>query len=119
MSKFKTITESILNEAMSRLDLRAEVYNNVFDTTKKMYKDEYWAGYTAILNKLKEIGFEIISAPANDELHRNGYSSDGKEKAWSVELTKDGKTLHGSIKAHAAGTIENPFEMYDLTIELW
>lgn len=119
MSQFRTIVESIINEANLKASIKNQIYNNISQLTNHLYKDEGWQGYNNILDVLNNMGFEVISGPSNDESHKNGYSVDGKEKSWDIRLEKDGMVLDGRIKAFAAGTVEYPFSAYDLTVVLW
>lgn len=119
MSQFRTIVESIIDEATTKSSIKNQIYNNISQLTNHLYKDENWQGYSNILDALNNMGYEVTSGPSNDELHKNGYSLDGKEKSWDVRLEKDGIVLNGKIKAFAAGTVDYPFSAYDLTVELW
>lgn len=41
-----------------------------------------------------------------------------KEYKFEIELI-DGIKINGSLKCHSAGTIEDPFEKYDITVTFW
>jgi len=123
MTTFRNMVEDILEKSGYKLKHKYidQIYKAINDSgiTKRIYNDEHWQGYNEILRKLDELGFEVITGPANDQLHSNGYSIDGKEKCWTVNLKKDEVEINGNIRAFAAGSVEYPFDKYDITLTLW
>lgn len=99
--------------------MKNHIYGNV--DTKGIFKDDYWQGYRKTLEQIKNLGYEVISGPANDAHHNNGYSLDGKEKAWDIQITNPETKiqLRGQIKAQAAGTVEDPLSAYDIVFILY
>ena len=95
------------------------IYKNV--DTKGIFHDEYWQGYRKTLEQIKNLGYQVISGPANDAHHNNGYSLDGKEKAWDIQIESPETKiqLRGQIKAQAAGTVEDPLSAYDIILILY
>lgn len=121
MSEFRKIVENLIDEANSKASIKNKIYKAVTPFTNHVYHDEYWRGYRDILKAIEDLGFEVISGPSNnDGYHSGGYTGDGKEKQWDLIIQKDNETiLNGHITAFAAGTVEYPFDSYDLTVTLW
>jgi hypothetical protein len=123
MKIFKNVRESILSETKHNEKRKHinQIYNYVDKSgiTKRVYDDEYWFGPSQLTKKIQELGYDVIQNPTSDQYHKNGYSNDGKEKSWDIMLSKDGIEVGGKIKAFAAGSVEYPFDKYDVTLTLW
>ena len=93
-------------------------------TTGRFYRDESWEGVKLVkkdiedaLNAYAEDVYEVSIAP--DE---GGYrkSKDGMSqwKQYKVEIYVKGAELPfmgGTLNCHAAGTVDDPFDMYDMS----
>lgn len=118
---------------------RKRVHTAIYDAleesgvTGKLYRDESWEGVRAVNkvcsnalknlnNKLDGFKYEIIIAPDN-----GGYrkSNDGMSqwKQYKVEIYKnptDSKEhpepfMIGTLNCHAAGSVKDPFDAYDMS----
>jgi len=118
MSQFRTIVESIIDEANSKASIKNKIYKAVTPFTNHIYRDAYWQGYRDVLKAIEDLGFDVISGPSNDQYHRSGYTSDDKSKQWDLDIQKDGITiLNGHINTYIAS--DSNGEYYDLTVTLW
>lgn len=136
------INESYTNGQLDKTVKKPErkrVHTAIYDAleesgvTGKLYRDESWEGVRAVKkicanalkilnNKLDGFKYEIIIAPDN-----GGYrkSNDGisQWKQYKVEIYKnptDSKEhpepfMIGTLNCHAAGSIKDPFDAYDMS----
>lgn len=136
------INESYTNGQLDKTVKKPErkrVHTAIYDAleesgvTGKLYRDESWEGVREVNkvcsnalknlnNKLDGFKYEIIIAPDN-----GGYrkSNDGMSqwKQYKVEIYKnptDSKEhtepfMIGTLNCHAAGSIKDPFDAYDMS----
>lgn len=101
------------------------------NTTGRFYKDTNWAGVTKvkedIMNALHGLysktkhDYDCSIAPIN-----GGYrqSSDGMAQWKEYEIAlylgkKEEPFMKGYLNCHAAGSAEDPFDMYDMSVMLY
>ena len=115
MREIQEAVKSVLNE-----ETKKSLINKLYKVnTKGLFRDENWFGYQNILKQIKNMGCEVISSPSNVQGYKNGYSVDGNEKRWDIQIVKDNIEVKGCIRAFAAGSVRDPWSAYDLTITLW
>lgn len=126
----KTFTKQELNEAFlgeaSNSNLKRKyvnyLYNGLKNLTNKMYKDDNWEGVSNIYKTLQH----MLEGKGDVEMwvERGGYWKQMGEfpnyKEYKIKVTtNDGIEINGSLKCHAAGTMENTFKYYDITVTWW
>ena len=122
---------------------RKKVYNAIYDkldstkVTGHLYRDEIWKGVKLVIKDVKDALDELNSKLNNGYRYEasitadnGGYrkSSDGMSqwKQYKVELYKVNKDFNtdeeypkpfmiGTLNCHAAGSIKDPFDAYDMT----
>ena len=99
-----------------------KLYKGVQDLTSHIYKDDNWS------SAMK--AFDIINNIIGSDGELNVWCENGgywkgagefpnyKEYKFEIELI-DGIKINGSLKCHSAGTVEDPFEKYDVTVTFW
>jgi hypothetical protein len=124
----KLIKESVqlvLKEA-SNSQIKRKIINQLYkhtqDLTSHLYRDDNWA---AVSKAFKTIEYIIGDSGELEVYVKNGgyvKDKDGtpmyKEYNFNIILT-NGIEIGGSLKCHAAGTMEDAFEKYDMTITFW
>ena len=95
-------------------------------TTGHFYKDDAWEGVKLVKKDIED-SFKLIKNPEHEyevsiAPDEGGYrkSKDGMSqwKQYKVEIyVKDSELpfMGGTLNCHAAGTIEDPFETYDMS----
>lgn len=128
MSKNESISESIrkevnrlISESTKTRKMINRIYKvvNKFGLTSKLYNDEYWAGVSSLMKTIKMVEgvTDVYLSVENGGYRSNKEGTQWKEYQLTIE-TIDG-IIEGHINAHAAGTVEDPFKMYDITMTLW
>lgn len=99
-----------------------KLYKGTKDLTSHLYKDDNWTSAFE--------AFDIINNIIGHDGELNVWSENGgywkgvgefpnyKEFKFKIELI-GGIEIGGSLKCHSAGTVEDPFERYDITITFW
>ena len=121
----KGLNESVnLQESNSQIKRKYinYIYKELKDYTNKMYKDDNWYAVSVIYKKLQDMfeGKGEVEMKVEDGGYwkRMGEFPNYKEYLITIILN-DGIAIHGSLKCHAAGTIEDTFKYYDITCTLW
>lgn len=87
-----------------------------------MYSDEVWQGVNlaceAIENTIANNGELNVWVENGGYWKRLGEFPNYKEYKIRINMNS-GIEINGSIKCHSAGTIEDTFKYYDITITLW
>lgn len=103
--------------------LYKKIYNKTNKLTGRLYRDESWEGVDLIENTIsdcmKEVGYDgkLLIYPVE-----GGYrtSKDGlaQWKEYEVEINSaDGvKEIYGKLNCHAAGSVNDPFDRYDMSL---
>ena len=127
MSKNESINESIrkevnrlISESTKTRKMINRIYKvvNKFGLTSKLYNDEYWAGVSGLMKTIKMV--EGVT-DAYLSVENGGYREhDGsKWKEYNIEIETVDGIIYGTVKCHAAGTVEDAFSRYDMTMVLW
>ena len=112
--------KSNINEANYNLKRKYinYLYNGLKNLTNKMYKDDDWGAVKYLYNTLQE----MMSGKGEVEMwvENGGYWKQLGEfpnyKEYKIKvITNEGIEINGSLKCHAAGTIEDTFKYYDIT----
>lgn len=99
-----------------------QIYKHTQSLTDHLYKDDAWQG---VSNAFKTIESVIGDNGELDVWVENGgywktiqHFPNYKEYRFKITLN-NGIAINGSLKCHSAGTMEDPFERYDMTITMW
>ena len=105
----------------SKRKLLNKVYAVANPLTGHLYRDDNWAGVYALIDAIRknvpEFDFEFGCSDG-------GYSNPGEDgmprrKTYSIAgKTPEGYPIVGHLHCDAAGTMENPFGAYDMTLVL-
>ena len=85
---------------------------------KGMFSDDSWQGVQQIWNAFSEAGLDWDIVDSNYYPTNDGHPMGGK--IWNIVvnfINNKGKatTLHGTVTAAGAGTVEDPLSRYDIT----
>lgn len=115
----------VLNE-ISLAPLKKKIINKLYkatnDITSHIYSDDNWAAVTNAYNILKTtVGNE---GDVEMRVENGGYWKQLGEfpnyKEYLITINMNsGVQINGSLKCHSAGTMEDTFSRYDITITFW
>ena len=123
------ITRSVILETKYKKTLINRLYRSVEDLTRHIYRDDNWAAIDEVVSRIESLGCEL-SVYVEDGGYRNSMGGNtmfagGDDvsywKEWRMNIIEPESKfeIEGVIKAHAAGTREDPFERYDITVSFW
>lgn len=116
----KTINE--LNNSQLKKKYINKIYKYIDDLTSHIYRDDDWRNVSLVFER-------IYDAIGNDGELKTWVEDGGywkqlgefpnyKEYKFLVSLT-NGVEINGSLKCHTAGSMEDPFDRYDITVTMW
>lgn len=129
-SEFKHIVsesvKSVINE-ISKSGLKKKWINKIYKVitplTSSIYRDEAWQNAKYVLNAIENVVNK--NAEMNVWCENGGYWKqihefpNYKEYKFSIYFSEYDFEINGSLKCHSAGTLEDPFERYDITVTMW
>ena len=125
MTKY-TISESRLKElvieevksVVTKRRLMNVVCKATQQLTSRLYNDDHWQGVNDVRDALGKLGIESDIYPV-DGGYRQNKDGDSFWKEYQVHLQYGGVVVNGILNCHAAGSVEDPFDRYDMTLQLW
>lgn len=116
----------IINEA-SNSNIKRSMINKISKGmrpfTSKLFRDNGWENVTAAFEHMREIvGPEgQVEVTVKNGGYRNGsdgISGQNKEYHFDVFLS-NGVTIGGVLTCCQAGTVQDPWSAYDMTLQMW
>lgn len=125
MSKY-IISESnlkkLIMEEVKNIVTKRRLINVIYKVTKQitghLYHDEHWQGVDDIRNALADLNMNVDIYSVNGGYKQNS-AGDALWKEYQVEIEYDGVIVKGILNCHAAGSVEYPFDRYDMSLQLW
>lgn len=117
------MVRNTINEIYNKQTTLRRLYKVVEPFTHSKYHDTAWQGVSSMINALQDAGYDV-SVTVKDGGYRNSkggntlFAGDDTVSYWkefNLEIPIEDKVINGRINAHAAGTVEDPFDSYDLT----
>mgnify|MGYP003288920989 CR=1 FL=1 len=136
----KTVTEYIDEAFKLRIRVlpkeKKQIINAIYkelqknNTTGKFYRDDYWEGVTKVrkdittalngLYRKTSHEYDVSISAKNGGYRKNDDGTQWKEYTIEIFLkTQEEPFMNGILNCHAAGTLDDPFSMYDMTVQLF
>ena len=106
-----------INEVASKRTAMNRIYKLTHDITSHLYHDENWHGVTLVVDAIESLGYDC-EVSVKDGGYRENDGAKWKEYLLLIR-TPDGFEIHGTLNCHAAGTVEDPFDRYDMSLVMW
>lgn len=136
----KTLNE-VINEALKvkvkpnvaeKRKVQHAIYKELQRTnsTGRFYRDDNWAGVAKVKEDIDNALYGLVHKTNHEyetalRVERGGYQKtkegDAQWKEYILEIFIKGHEepfMTGILNCHAAGTIEDPFSMYDITLQI-
>lgn len=102
--------------------IQRNIYKTVSPFCGKMHKDDAWQNVSALVDLIKSVeGVRDVILGAG--VYHNYINKSDKispaYRDYETIVTTDFGNLYGYIRCHAAGTVQDEFAMYDMTINLY
>lgn len=124
MSKRIILNLSQLNEVMSYdtktlKKIQNKIYRTVSDFCGKMHHDDAWQNVGHLIDIIKSVeGVEDVHVGAGEYFNFLNPEK-GAYRDYSTTVITQFGNLYGYIRCNAAGTVEDIFKYYDITISLY
>lgn len=118
------ITRSQLNEMMgfdikNLKKVQNKIYRTVSDYCGKMHSDSAWQDVKTLIGMIESVdGVEDVIVGAGEYFNYTNPEKGAHRDYETTVITTFGK-LYGYIRCHAAGTMDDIFKYYDMTISLY
>ena len=116
------ITRSQLNEIYNTPQLKKvqrNIYKSVSDYCGKMHSDDAWQDVKTLIGMIKSVdGVSDIHVGAGEYFNYTNPEK-GAYRDYQTTVETEFGNLYGYIRCHAAGTMEDIFKYYDMTISLY
>lgn len=120
--------KTVIRESNEKRKMINRIYKATHDITSHLYRDENWSGVHDVCDAIEDAGYEV-DLSVKDGGYRNSlggntlYTGRPDVSYWKEYLltitSEDGVTVEGHLNCHAAGTFEDPFERYDMSLVLY
>ena len=111
------LVKRIISEVSSKRVIINRIYKVTHDITSHFYRDENWHGVTLVVDAIESLGYEC-EVTVKDGGYREHDGAKWKE--YLLQITSpEGFVVHGTLNCHAAGSMEDPFDRYDMSLVMW
>lgn len=117
-SSVMNATDPSTHEYKSKRALIDGIYRQVKSEISGFKRDQAWENVMAVFRKIQQMSGAKVSWGVKNGGYRT-YPSGSQGKEYQVTVEKDGFVVNGTLTAHAAGTVDDPFSRYDITLVLW
>jgi hypothetical protein len=94
-----------------RKEMEKEIRNITNSISRGFYHDEQFLATRMVADALRKVGYRV-------EVTGGNYFNNGKSKEYKIRAEKEGEVFNGAIYLMAAGTIDDPFKRYDVSV-MW
>lgn len=128
-NEFYNLIKESVNDVINEINnsqIKKKIINKIYkatkDITSHIYKDDDWRtvsnAFNVIENTIANDGEINIWVEGGGYQKGLGEFPNYKEYKFKIELYEGGE-INGSLKCHAAGSMNDPFDRYDITITLY
>lgn len=94
-----------------RKEMEKEIRNITDSISRGFFHDEQFLATRMVADALRKVGYRV-------EVTGGNYINNGKSKEYKIRAEKEGEVFNGAIYLMAAGTIDDPFKRYDVSV-MW
>lgn len=105
--------------AKTKKGLVNQIYNVTTPILSKMQHDDAWQGVSNVKKAIESIGIEAVCLSVEDGGYRTTKDGLSKWKEYKIDIEHGDIVIKGYLNCHAAGTIEDPFKYYDMTLVMF
>ena len=110
-------------QTISKTRIKNRIYKAISAMTSHIYKDDDWRAVSNVFATIRETlstfeaGLELVVSVI-DGGYRENNGAHWKEYRLAIEDSNGKQLFSGTLNAHGAGTIEDPFARYDMSVVL-
>lgn len=118
-NRLRQIIREEVGRAISKRTMMNRIYKVTQNLTSHLYSDEHWQGIDDMYDAIASVGVNNINIYPDNGGYRTSNDGLSQWKQYNVEIEYDGVIINGELNCHAAGTVEDPFSRYDMTLVMW
>lgn len=107
-----------INEVASKRTAINRIYKLTHEITGNIYHDDFWNGPRMVVDAIKSLGYDVGMGAKDGGYRKNSDGTQWKEYQLEID-TPEGFQIHGTLNCHAAGSMEDPFDRYDMSLVMW
>lgn len=113
-----------MEKKISKTRIKNSLYKVIQPLTSHIYRDDDWLAVSNVFanmrNVLKDFACGLdMAVSVVDGGYRENNGAKWKEYRLTIEDSDGKEIIAGHLNAHAAGSVENPFGKYDMSVVLW
>ena len=116
------ITRTQLNEIYNTPQLKKiqrNIYKSVSDYCGKMHKDDAWQDVKTLISMIQSVNGVSDIYVGSGQYFNYTNPEKGAYRDYQITVETEFGNLYGYIRCHAAGTMDDIFKYYDMTISLY
>lgn len=119
---------SVIRESNEKQKAIRRIYKTTQPVTSRIYKDDHWQGVSDICSAIEGAGFDVEVTVRNggyrnslggDTLHAGGHDVSYWKEYLLTVTSPEGVSVDGTLNCHAAGSVDDPFDRYDMSLVLY
>ena len=120
----ESVTKAIneINNSQLKKKYINKIYKHINDLTSNIYRDDDWRMVSIIFDRIEHVigndGELDIRVENGGYWKQIGEFPNYKEYKFKITLLNNIE-INGSLKCHAAGTMTDVFDRYDITVTMW
>lgn len=119
------IMEAVEGEISKRTAIN-RLYKIITPLTHGRFRDNDWSGVYTILDALEKAGYDV-DVTVKDGGYRNSKGGNtlyaGSDasywKEYNLKIPVGRHVINGILNCNACGSVDDPFDVYDVTVILW
>ena len=121
------LTRNQLKEAFDKMNyntpelkkIQKRIYKTVSNFCGKMHSDDAWQNVSTLIQMIKSVDGVVDVAVGSGEYFNYLNPEKGAYRDYQTTVETEFGKLYGYIRCNAAGTMEDIFKYYDITISLY
>lgn len=118
-SELKKVVKEVTTKIVTKKRLINTIYKVTHKITGQLYTDDYWQGVKNVEEAIASLGITNYNIYPENGGYRKSQDGLSHWKEYKVEIEYGGVTVNGTLNCHVAGTVEDPFSRYDMSLVLW
>lgn len=112
-------------QIISNTRIKNAIYQAISKLTSHIYRDDDWQAVRSVLAEIRYVlsnlahGYQLIVSVENGGYRSNESGTQWKEYQLAIENADGKEVIGGTLNAHAAGKMNDPFSSYDMSVVLW
>lgn len=113
-----------MEKEISKTRIKNSLYKVIQPLTSHLYRDDDWLAVSNVFANMRNVLNEFaaclsMGVSVEDGGYRENKGAKWKEYRLAIEDGDGKEIISGTLNAHAAGSVSDPFGVYDMSVVLW